>query len=169
MQDVKPLKRKHNKISVKRRVDESKVKQPAMDETISLIQYDPNGPIIPPVTSDAHLSFKHPSISHKILRNLGKGQYNVDAILDLHGYTVSHAQSALDRFLQECIREQNRVVLIIHGKSRSSDTPILKNKLNEWLRQIRAVLAFCSAQPIHGSRGAVYVLLKRHSEEDLLE
>ena len=82
---------------------------------------------------------------------------------------MSDAENTLDSFLQDCMRKHCRVVLIIHGKNRRSDTPILKNKLNEWLRHIHVVLAFCSAQPLHGSRGAVYVLLKRHKEEDELE
>jgi DNA-nicking Smr family endonuclease len=38
--------------------------------------------------------------------------------------------------------------------------PILKNEVNEWLRQIELVLAFCSARPEDGGRGAVYALLQ---------
>ncbi|MEE9156926.1 MAG: Smr/MutS family protein, partial [Gammaproteobacteria bacterium] len=39
--------------------------------------------------------------------------------------------------------------------------PVLKNKLNNWLRQRDEVLAFCSTRPVDGGTGAVYVLLKR--------
>jgi DNA-nicking Smr family endonuclease len=38
---------------------------------------------------------------------------------------------------------------------------VLKVKVNAWLRQKDAVLAFCSARPQDGGTGAVYVLLKK--------
>lgn len=113
------------------------------------------------VGAQDYISYKHTSISHKTLRNLRKGQYNVEAILDLHGMTVEKSRVAVIDFLQECLRTHMRIVLIVHGKGSLQKTPILKNKLNQWLRHLEAVLAFCSAAPGHGSRGAIYVLLKR--------
>lgn len=123
---------------------------------------------IAPVSGEELISYKHNSISHKILRNLRKGQYNVEAVLDLHGMSVDEAQLAVDRFLQQCLHEKMQVILIIHGKGRHSKMPILKNKLNHWLREINVVLAFCSAAPSHGNRGAIYVLLKRTAEENFV-
>ena len=37
---------------------------------------------------------------------------------------------------------------------------MLKNKLNHWLQQWDEVLAFCSARPVDGGTGAIYLLLK---------
>ncbi len=122
-----------------------------------------------PVQGDEFIEYKQTSISNKILRKLRKGQYNVDAILDLHGMTVEEARIAVDGCLQECLHEKTRLLLIIHGKGHHSQMPILKNKLNHWLREIHLVLAFCSAAPSHGGRGAMYVLLKCTAEEDWLE
>jgi len=116
------------------------------------------------VGSEAHLTYHQPGISHKTLRNLRKGQYNVDAVLDLHGMTVSEAKKTVDSFLRQSLKEGDRVVLIIHGKGRMTQS-ILKNKLNQWLRGITAVLAFCSASTPHGSRGAMYILLRRTQGE----
>lgn len=118
------------------------------------------------VQSEEFIAYKKVSISNKILRKLRKGQYNIDASLDLHGKSIEEAKIAIDHFMQQCIREGVRVMLIIHGKSRNSETPILKNKLNHWLRNIPMVLAFCSAGPSHGSRGAIYVLLKQRTREN---
>jgi DNA-nicking Smr family endonuclease len=58
-----------------------------------------------------------------------------------------------------------RCVRIIHGKGKSSEgkLPVLKGKVNSWLRQRDEVIAFCSARPSDGGTGAVYVLLKRSS------
>ena len=116
-----------------------------------------------PVQSEEFISFKQAGISNKILSNLRKGQYNVEATLDLHGLFVAKAKTVIDDFLQQCLHDKVRVVLIIHGKGRHSEMPILKNKLNHWLRELPSVLAFCSATPSHGSRGAIYVLLKGES------
>lgn len=113
-----------------------------------------------PVTANEYLSFKHPSIPDKTLRKLRKGKYNVDAMLDLHGMTVDEAENAVNAFLAQCVQRELRIVLIIHGKGSHSEAPILKNKLNHWLRSYNIVLAFCSASPRHGGSGASYVLLK---------
>lgn len=121
------------------------------------------------VRSEEFITFKQAGISNKTLRKLRKGQYNVEAILDLHGKSAEEAKFAVEKFLQQCLDRDLRVVLIIHGKSRHSEMPILKNKLNHWLRGINQVLAFCSASPLHGSRGAIYILLKRNVEEDTVE
>ena len=124
-----------------------------------------NVPDVPSVQGEAFISYKHASISDKILRKLRKGQYNVEAILDLHGMSVERAKSAVSQFIQSCQQSDIRVLLIIHGKGHHSREPVLKNKLNAWLRNLDVVLAFCSAAISHGSRGAVYVLLKDSTEK----
>jgi DNA-nicking Smr family endonuclease len=88
----------------------------------------------------------------------------VAAELDLHGMTSELARSALREFMAECRRRDHRCVRIIHGKGRGSSNrgPVLKGKVNRWLRQRDDVLAFCSARPVDGGTGALYVLL-RHS------
>lgn len=114
----------------------------------------------PSVTQEEYLLFKQPGIPDKLLRKLKKGQYNVHAILDLHGLTTREAEIELSRFLNECALHNQRVVLLIHGKGKDPIAPILKNKLNQWLRHYKDVLAFCTALPRHGGKGALYVLLK---------
>lgn len=113
------------------------------------------------VQSEEFIAYKQTSVSARILRKLRRSQYNVDAMLDLHGMTAAKASQAVSLFLRQCIAEELQVVLIIHGKGRGQQMPVLKNKLNHWLREIANVLAFCSATPSHGHRGALYVLLKK--------
>ncbi len=117
------------------------------------------------VTSDSMIEYHQTGIQHKTLRNLRTGQYNVEGILDLHGKTVEEANEALHHFLLRCKQEKTRHVLIIHGKGRDPFRPILKNKLNHWLRQTNQVLAFCSATNKDGRSGALYVLLKNQNGE----
>jgi len=115
-----------------------------------------------PVTSTTVLTYKDPSISDKIFKSLKAGKIPIDEALDLHGMIVDEAHEAMQIFLREAQQNGWRCVRIVHGKGhKAGDRPILKNKVNNWLRQLRCVLAFCSATRQDGGTGAVYVLLRR--------
>jgi DNA-nicking Smr family endonuclease len=118
------------------------------------------------VETGEELIYFRPGIQHTVARKLRRGQYAVEAELDLHGYTVVEARAALAAFLHDAQAGGRRCVRIVHGKGHGSHgrQPVLKGKVNHWLRQIDAVLAFCSTRPAHGGTGAVYVLLKRATE-----
>lgn len=105
------------------------------------------------------LLFVRNGIQHTVMRKLRRGQYSIGAELDLHGMTVREARQALSDFLRTT---HHRCVRIIHGKGHGSyqKQPILKGKVNNWLQQRNEVLAFCSALPVDGGTGALYVLLK---------
>ncbi len=109
------------------------------------------------------LSFTRPGIQKKLLRKLRRGQLPIGAELDLHGYVQKTARSVLSEFLQTSLRLDIRCVKIVHGKGYGSrqGKPVLKGKVNSWLRQCNEVLAFNSARPEDGGTGAVYVLLKK--------
>lgn len=108
------------------------------------------------------LSFCRAGIQKNIFKKLKKGQYTVGDELDLHGYTRAEAQIALSNFIQTARENNTRCVRIIHGKGYGSNNkgPIIKPLVNKWLQQRNEILAFCSARPIDGGTGAVYVLLK---------
>jgi DNA-nicking Smr family endonuclease len=107
--------------------------------------------------------FVRAGLQHTVIRKLRRGQYAIEAELDLHGATSIQAREAVDAFLKSARDRDKRVVRIIHGKGNTSigKMPVLKGKVNSWLRQKDEVLAFCSARPNDGGTGAVYVLLKR--------
>lgn len=109
------------------------------------------------------LLFSRPSVQKQTLRKLRRGQYNIEEELDLHGLTVEMARTALSEFLSDCHMHSQRCVRIIHGKGIGSANkqPVIKNKVNNWLRQRDDVLAFCSARQVDGGTGAIYLLLKR--------
>ena len=109
------------------------------------------------------LLFRRPGIQHRTFSQLRSGGFSIEAGLDLHGLTVVMAREALAGFLVECKTRNRKCVKIIHGKGIGSrdGKPVIKNKLNTWLRRRDDVLAFCSARPNDGGTGAVYVLLKR--------
>jgi DNA-nicking Smr family endonuclease len=108
--------------------------------------------------------FSRPGLQKQTIRKLRRGQFNIEDELDLHGLTVDMARNELTNFLADCQEHSLRCIRIIHGKGIGSENkkPIIKNKVNNWLRQRADVLAFCSTQPADGGTGAVYCLLKRN-------
>ena len=109
------------------------------------------------------LFFKSPGLQQRVMEKLRRGQIPIDGELDLHGMTASDAETTLDRFITICKQNEYRCIRIIHGKGLGSKNrkPVLKNKLDQWLKNNNQILAFCSTRPSHGGTGAVYVLLKR--------
>lgn len=109
------------------------------------------------------LLFARSGLQHGLLRKLRRGQFSIGAEFDLHGMTVPMARQGLADFLKQCRRSNIRCVRVIHGKGNGSPQrqPILKTKIGGWLRQRNDVLAFCSARPVDGGNGALYVLLKK--------
>lgn len=114
------------------------------------------------VTSDEALFFARPGLQQRQLQRLKRGQLAIGAELDLHGMTAAMARSAVVNFIALCREQHIRCARIIHGKGYGSgDTaPVLKNRINSWLRQHHDVLAFSSAQIRDGGSGALYVLVR---------
>lgn len=115
------------------------------------------------VETGDELSFARQGVQKQTLKKLRRGQYIIERELDLHGLTVAEAKPVLNQFLTTVIHSGKRCVRIIHGKGHGSKNklPVLKNKLNIWLRQDKRILAFCSARQNDGGTGAVYVLIKK--------
>lgn len=109
------------------------------------------------------LLYRGPGIQNNVFRKLRNGNFTIEAGIDLHGMTVPVAKDALSTFLAECRNKNRKCIKIIHGKGIGSrdGKPVIKNKVNKWLRQRKDVLAFCSAPPNDGGTGAIYVLIKR--------
>ncbi len=108
------------------------------------------------------LFFSRSGLQKRILSDLQRGRIPVELILDLHGLTSEQARETLDAFLTDCQRRRVRCAQVIHGKGYRSQAqqPVLKRKVNYWLRLYPEVLAFCSATRRDGGTGALYVLLK---------
>ena len=117
------------------------------------------------VDSADELLFATPGVQLRLLKRLRLGHLPWEAGLDLHGCTVEAARDELSRFIRDACRQGLRCVLVVHGKAytQPGQPARIKSCVNDWLRQLDAVLAFCSAQPRDGGTGAVYVLLRRSS------
>ena len=135
------------------RLDERKV----LEESLALSPGD-----LLAETGD-ELTFRRAGIKDAVLRKLRRGEYRVEAELDLHGLTVVEAKMRLREFLEEMLRSGTHCVRIIHGKGLRSGHrgPVLKHTASLILQKTDAVLAFTSARPVDGGTGAIYVLLSR--------
>jgi len=108
------------------------------------------------------LVFCRAGVQKGVLRKLKRGQFRVRAELDLHGMGARTAQEALAGFIHQARAVDARCVRIVHGKGRRSTNrgPVIKPLVGRWLRRNEHVLAFCSARPVDGGTGAVYVLIR---------
>lgn len=102
-----------------------------------------------------------PGMAPKVLKDLRRGRWVVQAQLDLHGMHRDEARHHVAAFLAECRQHNLGCVRIIHGKGHGSPgrIPVLKRLVLGWLMQRQEVLAYCQARTIEGGAGAVIVLL----------
>ncbi len=105
--------------------------------------------------------FARPGVSATTLRKLRRGEYRVQAELDLHGLSEAEAKVQLREFLITARGRHARCLRIVHGKGLRSGPrgPVLRQLVNSTLRRTAQVLAFASARQVDGGTGALYVLL----------
>ncbi|MGP9684715.1 Smr/MutS family protein [Halomonas sp. AOP25-F1-15] len=115
------------------------------------------------VRPSEYLEFSVVDLPLRTFSQLKRGQTAWQSGLDLHGYTLEEARTELESFLRDSASQGLRCVLVVHGKAwgTTSDFPVLKSHTNTWLREWPGVLAFCSAVPVDGGTGAVYILLRK--------
>jgi DNA-nicking Smr family endonuclease len=107
-------------------------------------------------------SFLRAGVNPDLLRKLRRGQWTIQAELDLHGHTQDDAHQAISDFIREARTADWRCVRIIHGKGLSSHQkiPVLRSKVRRWLQLKDEVLAYCEPRPNGGGSGAILVLLR---------
>ena len=104
------------------------------------------------------------------LKKIKQGKVNPEKILDLHGFSLLKAEAELRQFIELCVIENKRFVLVITGKGRHSDESqetkkkIIKTALPFWLKEnfySDKIQYFSFANQKHGGTGAYYLFLKR--------
>jgi DNA-nicking Smr family endonuclease len=105
------------------------------------------------------------NVHPEITKRLHRGDFSIQAHIDLHGLGVEDARNAFEIFLKDSITTGKKAVLIVHGRGLSSpDKPVLKTSVIQWLTcgpWRKWVIAFSSARSCDGGAGATYVLLRR--------
>ena len=111
---------------------------------------------------DDQMSFLRPGIGSDVIRKLRRGNWSIQAQLDLHGLRQDEARERLSEFIRACSKQGIRCLRIVHGKGLGSPgkAPVLKSRVQRWLVQKNEVLAFVQAKPADGGAGALVVLLQ---------
>jgi DNA-nicking Smr family endonuclease len=112
--------------------------------------------------TDDQLSYRRDGIGADVVRRLRRGEWKIQAEVDLHGHRVDEARESLSLFLKDSIKRGLRCVRVVHGKGLGSKDrrPVLRDKVRGWLRQREEVIAFCQARGPEGGGGAVIALLR---------
>jgi len=110
---------------------------------------------------DDAMSFRRPGIGTDVTARLRKGDWAIQAQVDLHGLRSDEAREALGGFIRNAYKQGLRCVRVVHGKGLGSPgkQPVLKTKAQRWLIQKNEVIAFVQAKPAEGGAGALVVLL----------
>lgn len=120
----------------------------------------------PPVELDIQpgdsLQYRQSGVPETVLRRLRRGDYRIEAEIDLHGMTVAVARAQLREFLLAALAQRRQCLRIVHGKGLRSGPrgPVVRNAALGLLRRSDRVLAFTSAAMRDGGTGATLVLLR---------
>ena len=164
MKDVRPIKRKE-KVDL-RKVDTPEPSLIHRRQMAVKVETGHQNQLTEEIIDLVHpldiLEYRTDGVSIGVYRNLKRGQYPLDARLDLHRKKMLEAREEVFQFIQDCQKYDVRCGIILHGKGELSEPKaFLKSCVNTWLKQIPQVIAFHSAQKQHGGVGAVYVLIKK--------
>jgi DNA-nicking Smr family endonuclease len=103
-------------------------------------------------------------IHPEIARRLHRGDYSIQAHLDLHGLNAEEALEIFDQFMKWAVTHGKTGLLVTHGRGLSSPAePVLKRKVEEWVTRgswRKWIVAYSSARKCDGGAGATYLLLR---------
>ncbi len=98
-------------------------------------------------------------------KRLHRGDFAIQAQIDLHGMYAHEAKDAFESFLGQSIGLGRRAVKIVHGRGLSSPKkPVIKPGILQLLnlgRWKKWVIAYSSAPWNDGGTGATYILLRK--------
>ncbi len=111
--------------------------------------------------TDDGLGYRREGVPPDVLARLRRGHWSIQGQLDLHGLRRDEAREAVFAFLAGARRQGWRCLRVVHGKGLGSPgrEPVLKAKVQRWLAQSDAVIAFAQASGPQGGAGALIVLL----------
>ena len=103
-------------------------------------------------------------------RQLSRGLVVPHRTVDLHGHTLASAHAMLDGALDDALRSEARLLLLVTGKPPrpASERPhargAIRAAVGDWLAGSRfadRIAAVRAAHPRHGGAGALYIVLRK--------
>lgn len=95
--------------------------------------------------------------SHYLLKQLRRGDYAPEMLLDLHGMTLADAKQELAAMFKACEQQLVECCCIMHGHGMGR----LKQQLPHWLIQYPGMRAFHQAPKEWGGDAAIVALIER--------
>lgn len=116
------------------------------------------------------------NIDNNTAKKFKRGEFRIEASLDLHGYKETQAYDAVHEFVKSSYQSGLRCVLIVTGKGtrkyEDSDDifanhGLLKEKVPQWLNGALRPLILSINHPSakDGGDGALYILLRRQRDK----
>jgi DNA-nicking Smr family endonuclease len=172
MSDVKPLSQ-NDKVALHSKPSETLAQRLKREALIAEIEKDDNGlslEKVEPLDPHDFIEYKQDGVQQGVYKNLRLGKYHIDSTLNITHMKFDDARTALYNTIKDCHERGVRTLLVQHGLGlKSKPFPaFLKSYVNQWLRQIDMVIAFHTAQKQHGGLSAVYVLMKKHPNQKLI-
>ena len=172
MKDVRPIKNDdvanlHNAESaVEEKKKRASAKASIRDKLLNPLSIES----VKPVPADDFITFQQPGIQDGVFKKLRLGKYPLEVKISLKGLTVKESCDRIYQTIKQSHERGVRALLIQHGQGvNSKPFPGLKKSyVNHWLKELEEVIAFHTAQPMHGGFGATYVLLKKHPDQKLI-
>jgi DNA-nicking Smr family endonuclease len=172
MSDVTPLAALDKAVLTKRPIETlaQRLKREALEAEV---EKDDNGlsvEKVDPIDPHDFIEYKQDGVQHGVYKNLRLGKYHIDVSLNITHMKFDEARLSLYRTIKDCHEQGIRTLLVQHGLGLQSKPfpAFLKSYVNQWLRQINMVIAFHTAQKQHGGLSSVYVLLKKHPDQKLI-
>lgn len=109
-----------------------------------------------PALPDGVMKYTAPDANPYLSKQLRRGDFSPDLMVDLHGLTQLEAQRDLAAAVTECVRQHGYCLNVIHGVG----SGVLRQRVPGWLMQHPDVIAFHQAPLEWGGQGALLVLLK---------
>ena len=109
-------------------------------------------------------------VNRRMKSKFERGLIRPEAKLDLHGYNRVEAEKTLRSFINTCINQEKRCILVVTGKRKTTlgSKSILRELVPSWLddkNYASLVLAHNYAIQKDGGDGARYVLLRKKANK----
>lgn len=126
------------------------------DKNKSLAQFYFSDEFEPNLNTQGPMKYIRSDVDSFEAKNLRRGVYTPDLILDLHGLDQRQAKQEIAALLYACQKEHAQCICIVHGLG----SKVLKNKVPHWLVQHPDVMAFHQAPLEWGGNGAILALIE---------
>lgn len=172
MKDVKPIKTSNTaQLHTPESTIEQKRKRAQAHASIRDALLNPlSMESVKPISPDEFILYQQPGIQDGVFKKLRLGKYPIENKISLKGMTLKESCDRLYQSIKQNHKRGVRALLIQHGRGENSKPfpGLKKSYVNQWLRELDEVIAFHTAQPMHGGFGATYVLLKKHPDQKLI-